>query len=144
MSRYLVRRIEQSENITLHTRTEVVALEGGDHLERVIWREGRDGPAEMHGVRHLFAMTGAAPGTRWLDGCLALDDKGFVKTGSALSHDDLASAGWPLARPPHLLETSVPRVFAVGDVRGGNFKRVAPAVGEGSIAIALVHQALHE
>jgi thioredoxin reductase (NADPH) len=144
MSRYLVRRIEQSDNITLHTRTEIVSLEGEDHLERVTWRTGRDGLTESHAIRHVFAMTGAAPGTHWLDGCIALDDKGFVKTGSMLSHDDLVAADWPLARPPHLLETSVPRVFAVGDVRGGNFKRVAPAVGEGSIAIAFVHQVLQE
>jgi thioredoxin reductase (NADPH) len=70
--------------------------------------------------------------------------KGFVKTGTALTREDLTAAGWPLARPPHLLETSLPGVFAVGDVRGGSFKRVASAVGEGSIAIALVHQVLHE
>jgi thioredoxin reductase (NADPH) len=85
-------------------------------------------------------MTGAVPNTAWLAGCLVLDEKGFVKTGPDLSKEDLADAGWPLTRPPMLLETSRPRVFAVGDVRGGNVKRVASAVGEGSIAIALVHQ----
>ena len=144
MSRYLVRRIEESDNITLHTQTEIVALEGNEHLERVTWRTGPNGSPETHEIRHLFAMTGAVPGTTWLDGCLALDDKGFVRTGPALSREDLSRANWPLSRPPHLLETSVPRVFAVGDVRSGNFKRVAPAVGEGSIAIAFVHQVLSE
>jgi thioredoxin reductase (NADPH) len=89
-------------------------------------------------------MTGAIPSTRWLDGCVALDEKGFIKTGPELSHDDLVAARWPLARAPYLLETSLPGVFAVGDVRGGNLKRVASAVGEGSIAVAFVHQVLHE
>jgi thioredoxin reductase (NADPH) len=87
-------------------------------------------------------MTGAVPNTRWVERCLVLDDKGFIKTGPDLSRDDLSGAGWPLARPPYLLETSRPGVFAVGDVRGGNVKRVASAVGEGSIAVALVHQFL--
>jgi thioredoxin reductase (NADPH) len=89
-------------------------------------------------------MTGAVPSTQWLDGCVALDPKGFIKTGPDLSQDDLIAANWPLARPPHLLETSLPGVFAVGDVRCGNIKRVASAVGEGSIAISFVHKALHE
>jgi len=144
MSRYLVRRIEENENITLHTHTEIVSLEGNEHLERVTWRTGKDGEPETHEIRHVFAMTGAVPGTTWLDGCLALDGKGFVRTGPALTAEDLAATKWPLSRAPHLLETSVPRVFAVGDVRSGNFKRVAPAVGEGSIAIAFVHQVLSE
>ena len=87
-------------------------------------------------------MTGAVPCTEWLGGCLAVDAKGFIKTGPDLSKDDLAH--WPLARPPYLLETSLPGVFAVGDVRGGNVKRVASAVGEGSIAVSFVHQVLHE
>jgi thioredoxin reductase (NADPH) len=92
----------------------------------------------------VFIMTGAVPNTRWLNGCLTLDDKAFVKTGPDLSHPELASANWPLARPPYLLETSRPRIFAVGDVRGGNIKRVASAVGEGSIAVAFVHQVLRQ
>jgi len=86
----------------------------------------------------------SAINTRWLDGCVSLDDKGFIKTGSDLSPDDLAAARWPLSRPAHLLETSLPGVFAVGDVRGGNIKRVASAVGEGSIAVAFVHRVLTE
>jgi thioredoxin reductase (NADPH) len=89
-------------------------------------------------------MTGATPSTRWLDGCIVLDEKGFVKTGPDLSPDDLTKAKWPLARPPFLLETSRPGIFAVGDVRCGNVKRVASAVGEGSIAVAFVHQVLRQ
>jgi thioredoxin reductase (NADPH) len=89
-------------------------------------------------------MTGAVPNTRWLEGCVALDTQGFIKTGPDLSPEDLAAARWPLARAPHLLETSLPGVFAVGDVRGGNIKCVASAVGEGSIAVAFVHQVLRE
>jgi thioredoxin reductase (NADPH) len=144
MSRYLIRRIEQNPAIVLRTNTEIVALEGSDHLERVSWRHAQTGDIETHDIRHIFLMTGAVPSTQWLDGCVALDAKGFIKTGSDLSQDDLATAHWPLARAPHLLETSLPGVFAVGDVRGGNIKRVASAVGEGSIAISFVHRALHE
>ena len=144
MSRYLIRRIEQNPAIVLRTNTEIVALEGSDHLERVSWRDAQTGDIETHDIRHIFLMTGAVPSTQWLDGCVALDAKGFIKTGSDLSQEDLAAAHWPLARAPHLLETSLPGVFAVGDVRGGNIKRVASAVGEGSIAISFVHRALHE
>jgi thioredoxin reductase (NADPH) len=142
MSRYLIRRIEENPTIVLRTSTQIVALEGDGQLTRVGWRDDRTGEVEAHDIRHVFLMTGAVPNTRWLDGCLALDDKGFVKTGPDLSTDDLAHANWPLARQPYLLETSRPRIFAVGDVRGGNVKRVASAVGEGSIAVALVHQVL--
>jgi len=144
MSRYLIRRIEQHPAIVVRTQTEVVALEGNGHLERVRFRDNGAGRTETHDIRHVFVMTGAAPSTRWLDGCVALDAKGFIKTGPGLSPDDLAAANWPLARAPHLLETSVPGVFGVGDVRAGNVKRVASAVGEGSIAVAFVHQVLHE
>ena len=89
-------------------------------------------------------MTGASPNTAWLGGCVALDDKGFIKAGSDLTASDLSAAGWPLSRPPHLFETSLPGVFAVGDVRANSIKRVASAVGEGSICIQLVHQVLAE
>jgi len=92
----------------------------------------------------MFIMTGAVPNTRWLEGCLALDTKGFIKTGPDLSPEDLSAARWPLSRPPYLLETSVPTVFSVGDVRSGSIKRVASAVGEGSAAISFVHQVLRE
>jgi thioredoxin reductase (NADPH) len=144
MSRYLIRRIEENPAIVLRTSTEIVALEGEGRLARVRWRGDGGGDAETHDIKHVFIMTGADPNTGWLDGCLALDDKGFVKTGPDLSSDDLANAKWSLARPPYLLETSRPRIFAVGDVRGGNVKRVASAVGEGSIAVAFVHQVLRQ
>jgi len=142
MSRYLVRRIEENPRITLRTKTEIVALEGTEHLERVRWRDD-SGTIEARDIRHIFLMTGALPATRWLNGCVALDGKNFIKTGPDLSEDDLAAARWPLPRAPYLLETSLPGVFAVGDVRGGNIKRVASAVGEGSIAISFVHRVLH-
>ena len=144
MSRYLIRRIEQNSAIVLRTKTEIVALEGSNHLESVRWRDHQTGAIETHEIRHVFLMTGAVPGTKWIEGCVALDAKGFIKTGPDLSPEDLTAAHWPLARVPHLLETSLPGVFAVGDVRGGNIKRVASAVGEGSIAISFVHQALHQ
>ena len=144
MSRYLIRRIEGSETIVLRPHTKIVGLEGVNHLEHVSWRDNETGAITKHDIRHVFSMTGAAPNTSWLDGCVVLDDKGFIKTGTELSKEDLAAAKWPLARPPHLLETSRPGVFAVGDVRCGNVKRVASAVGEGSIAVSFVYQVLHE
>jgi thioredoxin reductase (NADPH) len=144
MSRYLIRRIEETPNITLHGHTEIVALEGDDHLELVRWKDNQTGQIEEHNIRYVFVMTGADPNTGWLDGCIALDNKGFIKTGSELSPEDLSASRWPLARPPYLLETSLPGVFAVGDVRSGSVKRVASAVGEGSIAISFVHQVLRE
>ena len=144
MSRYLIRRIEESPAIVLRTHTEIVALEGRDHLERVRWRDDQTGKIETHEIRHVFVMTGAVPNTHWLNRCVVLDAKGFIKTGPDLSQDDLAAAQWPLARAPYFLETSLPGVFAVGDVRAGNLKRVASAVGEGSNAVAFVHQVLHE
>ena len=144
MSRYLLRRIEEHPAITLRTRTELVALNGDRHLERIQWLDSGTGVVETHEIRHLFMMTGAVPNTGWLDGCLALDGRGFLKTGPDLSPEDLTTGGWPLARPPYLLETNRPGVFAVGDVRSGNIKRVASAVGEGSIAVAFVHQVLHQ
>ena len=147
MSRYLIRRIEDTPRIVLRPHTEIVALEGGgDHLESVQWLNNQTGQVEQHNISYVFIMAGAAPNTRWLDdGCITLDAKGFIKTGLDLSPDNLnAAAGWPLARQPYLLETSIPGVFAVGDVRGGSIKRVASAVGEGSIAISFVHQVLRE
>ena len=144
MSRYLIRRIEESAKITLRTRTEITALDGDGHLERVSWRDARSGAVESPPIRHVFLMTGGVPNAVWLRGCVALDAQGFVKTGPDLTSDDLAAAGWPLSRPPHMLETSLPGVFAVGDVRGNSVKRVASAVGEGSIAISFVHRVLAE
>ena len=144
MSRYLIRRIEEDPNITLVTHTEVTALKGGSHLESVQYRNNRTGEAVEKPIRHLFLMTGAAPSTRWLNGCVKLDDKGFIKTGGELLPEDLQDSKWKLGRPPSLLETTLPGVFAVGDVRSGNVKRVASAVGEGSIAISFVHKAVGE
>ncbi len=144
MSRYLIRRIEETPIIVLRPHTEIVSLEGGDHLESVRWRNSQTGETEEHKISHVFIMTGAVPNTRWLEGCLALDTKGFIKTGPDLSPEDLSAAHWPLSRPPYLLETSVPTVFAAGDVRSGSLKRVASAVGEGSAAISFVHQVLRE
>ncbi len=144
MSRYLIRRLDEDPKVEQHAHTEIIALEGGTHLERVSFQCRDTGKVETCDCRHVFLMTGAVPSTGWLDGCLTLDDKGFIKTGPALSPDDLAAARWPLERDPHLLETTLPGVFAVGDVRAGNVKRVASAVGEGSIAVSFVHQVLAE
>jgi len=144
MSRYLIRRIEESPNITLLTSTEITSLAWDDHLETVEWRNNKTGEVEKHVVTALFSMIGAVPNSAWLEGCVACDQFGFIKTGSDLSPEDLAHARWPLNRSPYLLETSLPGVFAVGDVRAGNVKRVASAVGEGSIAVSFVHQVLAE
>jgi thioredoxin reductase (NADPH) len=143
MSRYLIGRIEDNPAITLRTRTEIVGLEGDSHLERVTFESAADGAVDSRPIRHVFLMTGADPGTDWLEGCVAVDTKGFLRTGPDLTPDDLAAAAWPLARAPYLLETSLPGVFAVGDVRSGSVKRVASAVGEGSIAITFVHRMLN-
>jgi thioredoxin reductase (NADPH) len=143
MSRYLIQRIEQNPAIEIHYRTEIVALEGDAHLERVTWRNNQTGETSTHPIRHVFIMAGASPRTEWLKGCLALDDKGFILTGRDLDGASDKPA-WPLARVPQMLETSLPGVFAVGDVRSGNVKRVASAVGEGAIAIHLVHRTLTE
>ncbi len=144
MSKYLIRRIEENPRIELLTQTEVVGLSGDNDLEQVRWRNRRTGEESTHDIRHLFIMTGAAPNTQWLKDCVALDERGFVKTGRDLDPKDLLSSGWNLTRPPFLLETSLPGVLAVGDVRANNVKRVASAVGEGSIAIHMVHQVLQQ
>jgi thioredoxin reductase (NADPH) len=144
MSRYLIQRIEDSSNVVLRARTQIDALEGTDGLERIRWRQLETGESQTRPIRHLFLMTGADPNTAWLKGCVALDDKHFVKTGTDLLPGDLEKAGWPLARRPDLLETSKPGVFAVGDVRSGSVKRVASAVGEGSVCVQLIHRALRE
>jgi thioredoxin reductase (NADPH) len=144
MSRYLIRRIEETPKIVFRPYTEIIALQGDNHLESVKWRNNQTGMTEEHKIRNMFLMTGADPNTGWLDGCLALDPKGFIKTGLDLSPEDLNSAHWPLARQPYLLETSLPGVFAVGDVRSGSIKRVASAVGEGSVAVSLIHKVLQE
>jgi thioredoxin reductase (NADPH) len=143
MSRYLIRRIEENPNITLHTHTEIVGLEGDNELRAVKWRH-QDGKIETRAIKHVFLMIGASPNSKWLEGCVALDANGFVKTGTDVTPEDLTHAKWNLTRAPLLFETNRHRVFAVGDVRSGSVKRVASAVGEGSISVQLVHRALAE
>src|SRR5262249_19638386 len=124
--------------------TEIVALEGDHGLERVRWRHLDSGAIDTRPIRHVFLMTGADPNTAWLKGCVALDDKGFAKTGADLHPAELEAAGWPLARGPEMVEPSTPGVFAAGDVRSGSIRRVASAVGEGSVCVQLIHRALRE
>ena len=142
MSRYLILRIEENPAITLLTNTEVIALDGSDSLERVEWRNNKTDKVEKHEVGGLFSMTGAEPNSSWLAGCVTMDERGFIKTGTDLSQAELDAAKWPLERRPYLLETSLPGIFAIGDIRCGSVKRVASAVGEGSIAISFVHRVL--
>ena len=145
MSRYLIQRIVENPGIELHLQTEIIALAGDSHLERVTWLNRATGEESVHDIRHVFVMAGASPRTDWLRGCLALDQQGFILTGRDLDQIlDSAPIKWPLSRPPQMLETSLPAVFAVGDIRSDNVKRVASAVGEGSISIHLVHRALAE
>jgi thioredoxin reductase (NADPH) len=145
MSRYLTQRITQHPGIELHLESELESLEGDSHLERVTWLDRLSGEKTTREIRHVFVMAGASPHTDWLRGCVALDEQGFILTGRDL--DSVlpdAPQKWPLGRPPQMLETSLPAVFAVGDIRSGNVKRVASAVGEGAISIHLVHRALAE
>jgi len=137
-------RIEETPNITLHPRTQLQALQGDTHLEQVTWHDANEAAPRTFPIRHIFLMTGARPTTDWLRGCVAVDEKGFVRTGADLTAEALHEAHWPHARPPFLLETSLPGVFAVGDVRATSVKRVASAVGEGSICVQFVHKALAE
>ena len=139
MSDYLVGRIEASDRIALRTHTEVTGLSGGRHLERVRWTDRRTGAEEERPVANLFLMLGAVPNTEWLAGSgVALDGQGFVRVGAEAGGGGDHWAG----RAPHVLETSVPGVFAVGDVRAGSVKRVASSVGEGSVVVSSVHQVL--
>ncbi len=143
MSQYLIRRIDDTPNITLHVRTEIADLAGQDQLSRVTWRTaGRE--AETHDIGHVFLMMGALPCTGWLNSCIALNDKKFVRTGSDLRSEDMPTALWKSARQPEFFETNIPGIFAVGDVRCGSVKRVAAAVGEGSACIQQVHRVLQE
>ena len=143
MSRYLIQRIEQNPRIEVHFSTELESLQGEDHLEEVSWIDKRSGAVSTHAIRHVFVMAGASPKTAWIAGCLALDSKGFILTGRDVE-TGAAPVPWTLSRAPRMLEASIPGVFAVGDARSGNVKRVASAVGEGSIVVSLVHQALTE
>ncbi|MDT8070894.1 MAG: FAD-dependent oxidoreductase [Terriglobia bacterium] len=145
MSRYLIQRIAENPHIEIHYNTEIADIQGVGHLESVSWIDKTTRETSTHPIRHVFIMAGASPRTEWLRGCLALDDKGFILTGRDL--DTLRGApapGWTLTRTPLMLETSLPGVFAVGDVRSGSVKRVASAVGEGAISVHLVHRVLAE
>jgi len=144
MSRYLIQRIETHPKISLHLHTEIVGLEGQTHLESVQWKDKQTGNVETMPIRHVFMMTGARPNTSWLQDCLAMDNKGFIVTGHDLQDNGADKPQWSYPRAPYLLETSLPGVFAVGDARSGNVKRVASAVGEGSISVHLVHRVLAE
>jgi thioredoxin reductase (NADPH) len=139
MSAYLLRELEAVENLTVRYGTEVARAEGGDRLEALVLRDRGTGAESRVPADGLALMIGQTPHTAWAEGLLARDTQGFLLTGPDL---DTQSAGWPLARPPLFLETSVPGVFAAGDVRHGTAKRVAAAVGEGALAVQLVHQYL--
>ena len=136
MSHYLIQRLEAAHNVTIHAETTIVELLGAQELEAVMCRTG-SGPVQRYDIGHLFLFLGAEPNTDWLNDCIALDDKGFVLTGSAIP-----AAKWRLSRAPHFLETSRPGIFAAGDVRSGSVKRVATAVGEGAAAIQALHAVL--
>lgn len=133
MSDYLVKRIQASPKISLHTRCEIVALTGDRALHSVTWRNRDTGAEETHSVTHVFAMIGAVPNTEFLNGCVALDNKGFIKTGSD-------SQGQVLSSP---FATTCPGIYAVGDVRADSVKRVASGVGEGSVVVAAIHRFLN-
>ncbi len=145
MSRYLTQRITTHPVIELHLESELESFEGDSHLERVTWLDRSSGERSTRAIRHVFVMAGASPRCDWLRGCVALDQHGFILTGRDLD-PILANAPrkWPLGRRPQMLETSLPAVYAVGDIRSESVKRVASAVGEGAISIHLVHRALAE
>ncbi|HYZ98384.1 MAG TPA: FAD-dependent oxidoreductase [Acidimicrobiales bacterium] len=139
MSYYLIRQIEEIPNIEVRLETEVVAAHGDDHLEGLTLCDNRAATRETVPAAHLFVFIGAAPRTEWLEGVIARDARGFVLTGPDLLVDGRRPRGWPLDRDPHYLEASAPGVFAAGDVRANSVKRVASAVGEGAMAIQLLH-----
>ncbi|HXA36630.1 MAG TPA: FAD-dependent oxidoreductase [Steroidobacteraceae bacterium] len=144
MSHYLIRRIAETPTITLHVNTEIASLQGDAQLERVIWKTAPDNVPETRNIGHVFLMMGAVPSTHWLKGCIALNDKGFVRTGADLTAPELHFSNGSVTRLPQSFETNWPGIFAVGDVRCGSVKRVAAAVGEGSACVQQVHQALHD
>jgi thioredoxin reductase (NADPH) len=139
MSYYLIQQIDGIKNITVRTCAEVAELYGDGHLQRLTLRDLKSGSTEIVDAGQLFIFIGAAPGTAWLDGVVARDMHGFVLAGPDFSQED---TGWSLDRPPYHLETSVPGVFAAGDVRSESAKRVASAVGEGAMAVMFVHRYL--
>jgi thioredoxin reductase (NADPH) len=140
MSKYLIDEIARTSNIAVETNTRVIEAFGTDHLEE-LQLEGPAGPMRV-AASSLFVFIGAAPGTDWLPKCILRDDHGFVLAGADLLLDGKPMAGWSEKRAPFLLESSVPGVFVAGDVRHGSVKRVASAVGEGSIAVQFAHQYL--
>jgi thioredoxin reductase (NADPH) len=142
MSQYLIARIEAHPRIEIHYLTQIVAVTGTAHLESIEWKDDSAGVVVTTPIRHVFVMAGAAPRTEWLEDSFLLDKKGFVVTGPDLV--EFENFQWPLSRSPLLLETSVPGIFAVGDTRAGSVKRVASAVGEGAMAVHLVHRFLAE
>ncbi len=142
MSKYLIDRIEKAPNIEVQTGASVVEVCGGVRLEEISVKCHKTGAVDRVKASSLFIFIGAEPRTNWLDGVVERDERGFILTGPDLIREGKRPKGWPLDRDPGLLETSVPGVFAVGDVRHGSVKRVASGVGEGSIAIQFVHQYL--
>jgi thioredoxin reductase (NADPH) len=144
MSHYLIEQVDSTPAIRVRTCTEVVGANGTDHLEQLTLRDSETGTTETVSAQYLFVFIGAAPLTDWLDGVIARDDHGFVLTGPDLTVAGTLPSGWPLDRPPYHLETSVPGVFVAGDVRAESAKRVASAVGEGAMAVMLVHRYLEK
>jgi thioredoxin reductase (NADPH) len=142
MSHYLIQQIAQISNIHVHTRTEVIAADGDGHLQQIVLRNNETGTEEKTEAERLFVFIGAAPQTEWLDGIVKRDEAGYVLAGPDLLVDGNRPAGWELPRPPHHLETNVPGVFVAGDVHADSAKRVASAVGEGAMAVMLVHRYL--
>ena len=144
MSDYLVRQIEARDDIEVLLDTNVISVEGKDHLERITAKNAVTGETQTFSAHSLFIFIGAAPKTGWLDGVVERDERGFILSGPDLMQDGKRPKGWRPDRDPFLLETSVPGIFVAGDVRHGSVKRCASAVGEGSIAIQFVHQYLRE
>jgi len=144
MSHYLIQQLDGIDNISVRTHTQVAEVHGDDHLERVTLADTRDGTGETVESPYLFVFIGAAPRTEWLDGVLVRDSRGFVQTGPDLIREGQRPPGWNLERDPYYMESSVPGVFVAGDVRAASVKRVASAVGEGAMAVTLVHRYLGE
>ena len=144
MSYYLIQQIEHESNITVRTGTVVDAAHGSGHLEQLTLRDVASGQTELVEAQWMFVFIGAAPLTDWLDGTVMRDSHGFIKTGPDLTEDGRPPAGWGLDRPPYHLETNVPGVFVAGDARSESAKRVASAVGEGAMAVMLVHRYLEQ
>jgi thioredoxin reductase (NADPH) len=142
MSQYLIEQIQQTPNISVEFRTQVVEVHGENRLETISIRCGDSGQTDRVAASALFIFIGAVPRTDWLDGVVERDERGFILSGSDLVRNGHRPRGWTFDRDPGLLETNVPGVFAVGDVRRGSVKRVASGVGEGSIAVQFVHQYL--